>query len=245
MRGRAESWKLLRGLNIIYCLIIKNPSRKYVSYFVAFLERRSAKIDLMKSVLTGFLTGLSVGVYCLGICLPVFVPLLLSKTRKTKESFWLILEFSLGRLLGYLLFGFLVGYLGVVIKSNLIHQMTRFSTAAMGFLMLGYCLGLTSFWGHKTCKVFFHKVKIPFLLGFLTGLNVCPPFLASLGYVFNLKSAILGMFYFLFFFLGTSLYIVPLALLGIFSQQTFFRKIARISGILVGGYFLTSGLNLL
>ena len=195
------------------------------------------------SIFTGFFTGLSVGVYCLGICLPIFVPVLLSQKRKTKESFWLVLEFSLGRLLGYLLFGFLVGYLGVVIKSNIIHQIARISTAMMGFLMLGYSLRLTFFLGHKTCKVFSQKVKIPILLGFLTGINVCPPFLASLTYVFNLKSALSGMLYFLFFFLGTSVYIVPLAFLGVFSQQTIFQKIARVAGIFVGGYFLVSGLT--
>ena len=190
------------------------------------------------TIIPGFLTGLSVGVYCLGICLPIFIPILLAEKRKTKESFWLILEFSFGRLLGYLLFGFIVGYLGVVVQSKIIHQTVRLSTSLMGVLMIGYSLGLTSWWGHKACKRFFHKTKIPILLGFLTGINVCPPFLASLTYVFNLQSTLLGSLYFLFFFLGTSVYIVPLAFLGVFSQQTIFQKIARISGVLVGGYFL-------
>lgn len=196
------------------------------------------------TILPGFLTGLSVGVYCLGICLPIFIPVLLAEKRKTKESFLLILEFSLGRFLGYLLFGFIVGWLGVVVQSKIIHQIVRLSTSLMGVLMIGYSLGLTSWWGHKACKRFFHKAKIPILLGFLTGINVCPPFLASLTYVFNLQSTLLGSLYFLFFFLGTSVYIVPLAFLGVFSQQTIFQKIARISGILVGTYFLILGLGL-
>ena len=145
------------------------------------------------TIIPGFLTGLSVGVYCLGICLPIFIPILLAEKRKTKESFWLILEFSLGRLLGYLLFGFIVGYLGMVVQSRMIHQIVRLSTSLMGVLMIGYSLGLTSWWGHKACKTFFHKLKIPILLGFLTGINVCPPFLASLTYVFNLQSVLLGV----------------------------------------------------
>lgn len=195
------------------------------------------------TVFAGFLTGLSVGIYCLGICLPIFVPILLSEKRKIKQSFWLILEFSAGRILGYLLFGFLVGYLGVAIQGRTAHQIARFSTSLMGFLILGYSLGLTGLWRYPACKAIFPKVKIPIVLGFLTGINICPPFLASLSYVFNLKSALLGMLYFLFFFFGTSVYIVPLAFLGIFSQQPIFQKIARISGIFVGGYFLISGLT--
>jgi len=199
--------------------------------------------SFLMTIIPGFLTGLSVGIYCLGICLPIFVPILLSQERKTKESFWLVLEFSAGRLLGYLTFGFLVGWLGVVIESKIVHQIAQLSTALMGVLMLGYSLGLTALWRYQACRTFFQKVRIPILLGFLTGLNVCPPFLASLGFVFNLKSILLGVLYFLFFFLGTSVYIVPLAFLGIFSQQPFFQKIARISGVLVGGYFLISGLT--
>ena len=195
------------------------------------------------TIVSGFLAGLSVGVYCLGICLPIFVPVLLAEKRKTKESFWLIIEFSIGRLLGYLLFGLIVGYLGVVLQSKIIHQIVRLSTSLMGVLMIGYSLGLISWWGHKACKRFFHRAKIPILLGFLTGINVCPPFLASLTYVFNLQSVLLGVLYFLFFFLGTSIYIVPLAFLGVFSQQTIFQKIARVSGVFVGAYFVYSALR--
>lgn len=195
-------------------------------------------------VFSGFLTGLSVGIYCLGICLPIFVPLLLAQKRKTKESFWLVLEFSFGRLLGYILFGFIIGYLGVVIESLLVHKIAVFTTLFLGLLMIGYSLGLIH-WGVKVCQRSFIWLKIPFLLGFLTGASPCPPFLASLGYVFNLQSILLGVVYFLFFFFGTSLYIVPLAFLGFFSRETKLQKIARISGILVGIYFLISGLRFL
>jgi len=43
-------------------------------------------------VFSGFLAGLSVGIYCIGACLPIFVPILLSQRRTTKSSFWLVLE---------------------------------------------------------------------------------------------------------------------------------------------------------
>lgn len=195
-------------------------------------------------IISGFLTGLSVGIYCLGICLPVFVPIILGQKREPKESFWLVLEFSLGRLLGYVLFGFIVGYLGVVIESLLVHRVIGLATLLLGLLMIGYSLGLF-YWGAKVCAKSFIWIKIPFLLGFLTGVSPCPPFLTSLGYVFNLQSILLGMAYFLFFFLGTSVYIAPLAFLGLFSRETKLQKIARVSGIFVGIYFFISGLKVL
>lgn len=192
--------------------------------------------------LSGLFAGLSVGVYCIGICLPIFVPILLSQQRTTKSSFMVVLEFSAGRLVGYLIFGGLIGFLGETIQSGFLHTLINFATLLMGLVMIGYSFGFLK-WGAKVCGRSFGKVKVPFLLGFLTGVNICPPFLASLSYVFNLKSFIWAVLYFLMFFIGTSLYIVPLGFLGFLTRESIFQKIAQVSGILVGGYFLVSSLR--
>lgn len=192
------------------------------------------------NLLAGFSTGLSVGVYCLGVCLPVFIPLILSERKNLKSSFLITLEFSFGRLLGYLLFGLIVGYLGVAIQSQLVHQIISLATILSGGLLIGYSLGLLK-WG-KICKPYFKFFHFPFLFGFLTGLNLCPPFLASLVYIFNLRSVVNSVFYFLMFFLGTSLYIIPLGFLGAFSKEGRLQKIAKLSGIFAGGYFIYSAL---
>ena len=156
----------------------------------------------------------------------------------------MVLEFSLGRFLGYLVFGFLAGFLGRQIKFELFHNLASLATLLTGAFMIGYSLGLLR-WGAKVCARFFGPIKIPLLLGFLTGVNLCPPFLASLSYVFNLRDILKSIFYFGLFFLGTSLYIVPLAFLGVFSRQTIFQKIARLSGVFVGIYFILTSLRTL
>lgn len=184
------------------------------------------------------------GVYCIGVCLPIFVPMILADKQNTRSTLRIVIEFSLGRLLGYLFHGVLIGLLGVSINSELVHKLISFSTLLMGIMLIVYSLGFLK-WGHKACKVFFGKVKIPIFLGFFTGINVCPPFLASLVYAFGLKSVLKSIAYFSFFFLGTSLYIVPLGLLGRFSYQTTLQKIARVSGIFVGAYFTYTGLRIL
>jgi sulfite exporter TauE/SafE len=146
------------------------------------------------------------------------------------------LEFSLGRLLGYLFFGLVFGWFGQVIQNNLVHYVIALANIWTGILMVIYSLGKIDL---KLCAFLpFHKIKWPLLLGFLTGVNICPPFLASLTYVFNLKDAILSLLYFLMFFLGTSVYIVPAAFLGIFTRSTWVQKIAQASGIVVGLYFV-------
>lgn len=189
------------------------------------------------TILPGFLAGLSVGVYCLGICLPIFVPLILSDNQNRRSSFRLILEFSLGRLLGYLFFGVLIGYLGVEVESILVHRIITVATFSTGLTLIVFSLGFLRL-GHGACRLFFGKAKVPVVLGFLTGVNVCPPFLASLAYIFTLKNVFASVLFFFFFFLGTSVYIVPLGLLGSFSRETILQKIARVSGVFVGAYFV-------
>lgn len=192
------------------------------------------------SIFSGFLAGLSTGVYCLGLCLPIFLPVLLSQKRNLKSSFSLILEFSTGRLAGYLVFGLVVGWLGQQIQSNSIHLLATLINTWNGILLILYSLGTID---KKFCGFLpFKKIRWAFLLGFLTGINVCPPFLASLSYVFNLRSALNSLLYFFFFFLGTSLYLIPSALLGVFTKVNWITKIARISGVLAGIYFVLQNL---
>lgn len=193
------------------------------------------------SYLQGFLAGLSVGVYCLGLCLPIFLPILLSQTRTTKKSFLLVFEFSAGRLLGYLVFGFVFGWLGQEIASNFIHQIVVLGNIWTGLLMIIYSLGTID---KKFCAAIpFAKIKWPLLLGFLTGANICPPFLASLTFVFNLRDTLRAIFYFLMFFLGTSIYIVPSAFLGVFTRFNWVQQVARISGVLAGLFFVAQSLT--
>lgn len=197
-------------------------------------------MNFLGKITTGYLAGLSVGVYCLGLCLPVFLPILLSHKRTTKKSFLLVIEFSLGRLVGYLFFALLFGWLGKQIQSNWIHQIASMANIWLGILIILYSLGTID---KKFCSFLrFNKIKWPALLGFLTGVNICPPFLASLAYVFTLKQVIGSLIYFLFFFLGTSTYIIPAALLGVFSKTNWVIKVARIAGVLVGTYFVIQNL---
>lgn len=192
--------------------------------------------NILTNIVSGYLAGLSVGVYCLGLCLPIFLPVLLSIKRTVKTSIFLVLEFSLGRLLGYLFFGLIIGFLGQFIKSSYTHLIVGLANIWIGILMIVYCLGLVD---RKFCaKIPYSKIKWPVILGFLTGVNICPPFLGSLTYVFNLKNISLSLLYFLMFFLGTSTYIIPFTLLGAFTKKNWMQIIAQWSGIIVGIYFI-------
>jgi sulfite exporter TauE/SafE len=197
-------------------------------------------MNSLTRIFSGYLAGLSVGVYCIGICLPLFLPILFSQKRTTKTSFFLVIEFSLGRLTGYLLFGLIFGWLGLVVRNNLIHSLITLTNFWVGIVMIIYSLGMIN---NKFCSLFpFKKIKWPFLVGFLTGINVCPPFIASLSYVFNLKDIIISILYFLMFFLGSSTYIIPVALFGPLTKINRLQKVAQFSGMVVGLYFIYQSL---
>lgn len=197
-------------------------------------------IMTFNQIIFGYLAGLSVGIYCLGLCLPIFLPILLSQKRTTKNSLFILLEFSCGRLLGYFLFGLIIGLIGELIKSSFIHYLVALVNMWTGLLMIMYSLGKID---KKFCVAIpFAKIKWPFLLGFLTGVNVCPPFIASLTYVFNLQNLLASIIYFLMFFLGTTTYLVPTAFLGLLTRFKWISKIAQVSGVIVGLYFILQNL---
>lgn len=188
-----------------------------------------------------FLLGLSVGIFCFTYCVPFIAPYLVSEERKLAKNFKVILEFIFGRLGGYVLFGVIFGYLGEKIDNSTINLVLIISLIVLSLLLIFYALGFLkpklSF-----CSGKFFREKSPLLMGFLMGINICPPFLMSLAYVFTLHSAVKGIIYFIMFFIGTSLYLFPLVFLGFLGKMKEFRLIARISALIVGIVFLVYGI---
>ena len=91
-------------------------------------------------IIKALLLGLSTGIFCLSYCLPVIVPLVLSQEQKMRQSFWLVGKFVGGRLLGYLLFGALVGYLGFRVQSKLVHNLVLGALTILAIFLIFYAL---------------------------------------------------------------------------------------------------------
>ena len=201
-----------------------------------------------------FLLGISVGIFCFTYCVPFIAPYLVSEQRKLKRNFKIILEFILGRLIGYILFGAIFGYLGEKIASQTVNLILIIALMVLSVILIFYALGLLKpkgFFclapsslakGGGSARYAKFREKVPILMGFLMGINICPPFLMSLAYVFTLHSAVKGIIYFLFFFLGTTIYFLPITLLGFLGKMKEFRLVARISGVIVGLVFLIYGI---
>ena len=86
---------------------------------------------------------------------------------------------------------------------------------------------------------------MPPVLGFLTGINPCPPFLLATTYVLDGADPLDGVLLFVAFFAGTSLYMLPLAFVGLLSRYEQIREVARLTAIIVGVVFLLMGISYL
>jgi sulfite exporter TauE/SafE len=188
-------------------------------------------------ILQPILLGLSSGIFCMSYCFPFLAPFVVLEERKLKEDFKVVLKFIFGRFFGYLLFGAFFGYLGEKITNKTVDLFFFFALAGLSFLLILYSFGLIRE-KRGICLSPKFKKTTPFLMGFLMGINVCPPFLMAINYAFLLHKFFEGILFFLLFFLATTTYFLPIAFLGFLNKIKEFRMVAKISGILVGLMFL-------
>ena len=193
-------------------------------------------------ILEPLLAGFSAGLFCCISCYPVLAPVFAAEARKTPEIVTVWLQFLVGRLGGYVLFGAIIGGLGEHFNEAWLTKPAAIVMMVMALLLVSYAVG---FWrpSWSICAAETRRGAVaPLTLGLLTGLNVCPPFLMSIAYVFALHSMLKGIVYFLVFFCATSVYLLPLLFVGLLGRMKEFRWAARISALAVGILFFIYGI---
>jgi sulfite exporter TauE/SafE len=163
-----------------------------------------------------------------------------AEERSPRKNFRVLLEFLAGRLAGYLCFGLLVGYLGEMLDPRWLRRATDVSFIVLSVVLLLYLLGLVR--EKNFCRTPpWLKNSHPAFMGFFMGINVCPPFLLSVAYVFSQHNPLYGAVYFALFFLASSVYFLPIVFIGLASRAREFRTVARASGILIAVIFFIYG----
>ncbi|HEX2958987.1 MAG TPA: sulfite exporter TauE/SafE family protein [Chitinispirillaceae bacterium] len=185
----------------------------------------------------GFVLGLTTGHICLATCGPVYSSFLMQQNSSHLRYIWATVEISVGRFITYLLVGALAGLVGSQFS---IEHKEYFTIAA--YLLFSAFLLITVFRTGKCdsgCKLpaWNRFADYPILLGIVTGINVCPSFLLAFSRSFALSGPLAGMFFFTAFFLGTSIFMVPLSFIGMLGRKKLFRTIARAAAVLVALWF--------
>lgn len=202
----------------------------------------------------GFLLGLSNGTVCLAHCAPVIVPYFLSEKREISGNIGKLLFFLCGRLIGYLFFAVLAWIFG-----NFLYKFPIISNFLLGitFILLAICLGYSGISSSKLkCAFTFvnnnsyaffaeNNWLVTVILGILTGVNVCPPFLLAFSSTASNGSLAYSILYFFMFYLGSTIYFFPVIFISTFSRKNCFQTIGRMSSIIMSIYFLVKGIVML
>jgi len=194
-------------------------------------------------ILKGLALGFSAGIFCVGFCYPILGPLMLSKQEAGfKSSAISLANFILGRLVAYLLFGAVFGLVGGMISSLPSFRTIILPIAylVLGILMILY--GIVTYFPHwafcRSLDKYFQDRKSSLIFGFLTGINICPPFLLAITTATELGKPWMGIVFFFFFFLATTVYLLPFLFSGFISRFEDIRIAARVVAVISGLWFI-------
>ena len=203
-------------------------------------------------VLEAILLGLSTGTYCATTCAPVLVPFLFGTEKiGARRNAGLVGTFLAARLAMYFILGAVFAVLGLLVNGYMDPVFARkLSVVAYifcGAALLFNSLGIKFPWRAKGSCACLPK-KLSFIendwlcaaaTGLAVGLHVCPPlWTAIVRSVFG-GNGISGFFYFVFFYVGTLPFFVPL--LGIpFLSKRFaaVKRVSRITQFFISLYFM-------
>jgi sulfite exporter TauE/SafE len=87
----------------------------------------------------------------------------------------------------------------------------------------------------------FAPALFPLVLGFLTGLNLCLPFIAAFTGAVGQASIGASLVFFAAFFAGTAVFFLPIPFVGAFRRVQALRTIGKFAAIFVALYYLYTG----
>lgn len=198
----------------------------------------------------GVVLGLAGGTACLATCAPVLLPFLLAEGERPRHSFLALGQFLAGRLVGYLAFGVLAWLLGLTLlaepRRRALLTGAAYLALAAAMIVYGFSTPRTTCAAEQAPGTL-ERLRarwpdaLPTLLGLLTGVSLCPPFLLAIARGADAGGLLGSLIFFAAFFLGTSAYLVPLPLLGLLRRSEAMRTISRLAAGVVGVYFAYLG----
>ena len=192
----------------------------------------------------GFLLGLSVNIGCIAVCSPVIIPFLLIGQQK---PLFPIIRFMAGRLVSYLLFAASIGYIGLYFEGRINPRIYASALVILSTWLILYASGKIGLdiplcrWTHAHI----HVTNFPFLAGIVMGFNICPPFLMGLSLVLDMGSVLKALFFFAGFYIGSSIWLLPLLFAGFLSNKKIVRIIGQSAAFAAGIWYLYRGVSIL
>lgn len=192
------------------------------------------------------LLGLASGPACLLSCGPVLAPCLAARGEAVRGTARTLAIFLCGRLAGYLCFSVLAWAAGMAAPADRRTQALLYGVVdlALAAMLLVYARGV------RRCSPGQPLVTIgggaktwaPAALGLLTGLNICPPFVAAAVRAAEARSLLLAAAFFAVFFVGTAVWSLPLAAAGWLRRAPAVAAVARMTMVILAGWYAYLGI---
>jgi len=199
------------------------------------------------------LLGFASGPVCVASCGPVLLPWLAAQSQGFRGTIRSLSIFLGGRLAGYLVFAVGAWAVGMAAPVDNRSRALIFSLANLGLaaLLVTYvCLPRTGCLTLKHCgeplvqigPVERFRSPATLTLGLVTGLNLCPPFVAAGVRAAQTHSLVGSLAFFLFFFAGTAVWFLPAAAITPLRRVPAVSTVARMMMILLAVYYLYLGI---
>jgi hypothetical protein len=199
----------------------------------------------------GFLLGLANGATCLAFCAPALIPFVMHEGQTVRQNLVMLLKFLGGRLGGYLVFGLAAWATGSLLLEAVGYQAVIIGMAYMGLAVALLVAVLrkrapTGGCAFEGARPILNRwpVFLPIGMGFLAGLKVCPPLLLAFTDAASTGTLAGSLVFFLAFFLGTSVYFIPIPFLGVFRHVSALQIVGKFAAVIVSLYYLYAGILL-
>jgi sulfite exporter TauE/SafE len=179
----------------------------------------------------------------------VLLPFILGEGTTVMQNAKSVGIFLGGRLIAYILVGFLSGLLGLTLVQRSLQNKFVFGIiyTLLALFMIAYgfyrfreiCLGQKQLKLQQQLGRW--PAAIPLAGGFVTGMNLCPPFLLAITGAVETHQLYHSLLFFIMFFLGTSVFFIPMPFLGFFRRKQVLRMIGKFAAILAGLLYLYKG----
>ncbi len=205
-------------------------------------------MTVMQQIVEPLVLGFSTGTWCVMYCAPVLLPFLSGREGLTqKRNVGLVGLFLAGRLAAYILVGLGLGLAGLLVMEFFDPVLAR-RLSSVAYIFCGLVLLMSGFRGrlcaakkdscHPVFSFLCRDSLTALLSGLCVGFHICPPLWTAAVRSAETGNPFAGSAYFLLFYIGTLPFFLPLLGIPFFtSRLPAFRKIARMTQILVGGYF--------
>ncbi|MGB8258830.1 MAG: sulfite exporter TauE/SafE family protein [Terracidiphilus sp.] len=200
--------------------------------------------------------GLATGPVCLASCGPAVLPWMLTQPEGVRKHFHQLVLFLAARLVAYLLFATMVWYLGSALLRTWFGR--TWTVGAIDLLLAAALLVYAARWPRFKWRPWRRAPRLVQIgeparqrrngavaLGFLTGINLCPPFLVAGVEAAQLNSLPMALLFFVFFFAGTAVWFVPFLTLGFVRRTPALQLVARMTAVLLACWFGFSGIAIL